>query len=164
MNKSGLTAILLLAVGACSDTSAPTRLSAPDQSRRVVSPSGQSARPIPGQYIVVFNAGVADAPGLARQLAAAHGASIRFTYEHAIKGFAAEMSPAAAQALANNPNVSWVEVDQVVSDIMTTQTMDAAGDPWGLDRIDAASGLDRTYNYTLDGSGVVAYIIDTGIR
>src|SRR6184192_4334826 len=45
-----------------------------------------------------------------------------------------------------------------------TQSMDANGDPWGLDRIDqGALPLSRTYTYTGTGAGVHAYIIDTGI-
>jgi len=118
---------------------------------------------IPGQYIVVFRSDVTDVPGLARGLAAANGASIRFVYQSALKGFAAQMSDAAAAALTRNPNVDYVEQDQEVHAI-ATQTMDGSGDPWGLDRIDATSGLSGSYTYALTGAGVVAYIIDTGIR
>src|SRR5207249_11353278 len=58
---------------------------------------------------------------------------------------------------------SSVEGDQVMrADV--TQSMDANGDPWGLDRIDqGALPLSRTYTYTGTGAGVHAYIIDTGI-
>jgi subtilisin family serine protease len=35
---------------------------------------------------------------------------------------------------------------------------------WGLDRIDAASGLNSSYTYPNDGTGVTAYIVDTGIN
>ncbi|MGH7607846.1 MAG: S8 family peptidase, partial [Gemmatimonadales bacterium] len=69
----------------------------------------------------------------------------------------------AAQALARNPLVAYVEPDQVYR-VDATQTMNANGDPWGLDRIDQrAVPLSRTYTYTATGSGVHAYIIDTGI-
>jgi subtilisin family serine protease len=73
------------------------------------------------------------------------------------------MSAAAADAVNRNPNVAFVEEDQEVFAI-GTQTMDAAGDPWGLDRIDARTGLSSTYSYTQTGSGVRVYILDSGIR
>ena len=36
--------------------------------------------------------------------------------------------------------------------------------PWGIDRIDARSGRDNTFSYTTDGTGVKAYIVDSGVR
>ncbi|HET7373484.1 MAG TPA: S8 family serine peptidase, partial [Gemmatimonadaceae bacterium] len=116
---------------------------------------------MPDQFIVVFRPDVTDVADLAQQLAAAQGASIRFVYENALKGFAAQMSQAAADALARNPLVNYVEQDQVVNAI-TTETL-SGGSPWGIDRIDTRSGLDSAYNYSLTGAGVTAYIIDTGI-
>ena len=161
MKNSGLSALLLIAVAACQDASRPVQPDAQPALR--VSAVRTVSGGIPGRYIVVFNDKVNDAIGLARQLAAQNGASLQFTYQVALKGFAAQMSDAAADALSRNPNVAYVEQDQPVSAI-TDQTMDAAGDPWGLDRIDAASGLNGVYSYTLTGAGVTAYIIDTGIR
>lgn len=35
---------------------------------------------------------------------------------------------------------------------------------WGLDRIDSRSGLDSKYTYYTSGSGVHAYIVDTGVK
>ena len=65
-----------------------------------------------------------------------------------------------AQVLADDPDVAYVEEDSEM-EIITTQT----GATWGLDRIDQANRpLNGTYVYTTTGSGVNAYIIDTGIR
>ena len=36
--------------------------------------------------------------------------------------------------------------------------------PWNLDRIDAHSGLDDTFNYTATGEGTTVYVVDTGVR
>ena len=116
--------------------------------------------PIEGQYIVVFEESVRDVPGLARQLAAAHGRAPIFTYERTIKGFAAELPQAAAEAIARNPNVAYVEQDRVVR-ASATQT----GATWGLDRADQRSlPLSGTYEYTRTGAGVTVYIVDTGLR
>src|SRR5206468_3903768 len=102
---------------------------------------------------------VPDPVDLAQRLVQAHGASHRYTYSHAIKGFAAKMSDAAAVAIARNPQVAYVEQDQVMRAV-TTET----NATWGLDRIDQrALPLSGTYSYTPTGSGVTAYIIDTGI-
>ena len=151
-------AIGVLALAACADPVAPPAAteSLPPSSART---EGAPGRPIPDQYIVVFKDDVRDVPGVARGLARTHGASVRFQYQHAIKGFAGRMNAQAAAAMARNPNVAYVEQDEEVSISETTQ----ANATWGLDRIDAASGLDQSYTYDNNGNGVNAYIIDTGI-
>lgn len=143
-----------VALSACGDSVTPT---APDRGESLalgrVADAGDS-------YIVVFNRDVTDAPGLARRLVGAHGGTLRFTYEHAIKGFAAQLPAAAVQALERNPNVAYVEPDGIVT-TMATQT----NATWGLDRIDQRNlPLNGTYTYDFTGSGVNVYIIDTGIR
>lgn len=114
---------------------------------------------IPGQYIVVLQPGV-DGAALAMTLATPPS----YVYDTALNGFAGQLTDAEVAALQKNPSVAYVEPDQVAS-IDTTQTMDSNGDPWGLDRIDQRTlPLSRTYTYTYTGSGVRAYIIDTGIQ
>jgi len=154
-----LTMIGALALTACQDVAAPV---SEDNTMVAEAPllSTQSANAIPDEYIVVFKEDVADANGRANALAQEHGASVRFTYAAAFKGFAARMSPQAAEAIMNNPNVLSVESDQTVS-LAGIQT----GAPWGLDRIDQASlPADGVYNYPNTGAGVNVYILDSGIR
>src|SRR5256885_6161488 len=118
----------------------------------------KAKKPIPNSYIVVFEGRVADAPGVADELARTHGAKTKHVYG-ALKGFAAEMSEAAANAIANDPRVKYVEEDSIVQ-IDTTQT----GATWGLDRIDQRNlPLDGSYTYNTTASNVHAYIVDTGI-
>ncbi len=120
-------------------------------------------RAIPNQYIVVLDdqqVAAPEVPGLAQALAGQHGGRVRFVYQHALRGFALDISARGAAALARNPRVRYVEQDAVM-EIVDTQT----NATWGLDRIDQRDRpLDGTYVYNTTAAGVHAYIIDTGIR
>jgi len=125
-----ITAVVVLV--ACENPNSPqtTPAAPPPPAFDVVAGSSES-EPVPGRYIVVFRDDVEDAPGLARRLAAQHGASPLFTYSTALKGFAVDLPEQAASALARNPNVAYVEQDQVMRAVDTQ-----SGATWGIDRID----------------------------
>jgi aqualysin 1 len=118
------------------------------------------SQPIPGRYIVVFKDSVPNPAAEAANVMRGRGGQVHFTYSHAIKGFAATIPDAAYQAIRMNPNVEYIEQDQTVS-LSATQS----NATWGLDRIDQRDlPLIKAMMYDATGSGVYAYIIDTGIR
>ncbi len=117
---------------------------------------------IQGQYIVVMRPG---AQAAANRVAAVleaqrNGAQIQREYGTALQGFAATLPARALEMLRANPAVAFIEADQVMT-LNDTQSP-ATG---GLDRVDQrALPLSNSYTYDVSGSGVTAYVIDTGIR
>ena len=61
-------------------------------------------------------------------------------------------------ATLKRDGVAYVEANSMMH-IM----IDQANAPWGLDRIDAKTGLDSVYHYSETGKGVNVYVIDTGV-
>ena len=138
---------------ACADqpTSTPQLVASNQQAEYIV---GQSDV-IPGRFIVTLRDG-ASPSAVARE----HGITPDFVYTAALNGFAGSISDAARAGLLRDARVSRVETDGIAY-ANTTQS----GATWGIDRIDQRSlPLSGTYSYTASGSGVTAYIIDTGIR
>jgi subtilisin family serine protease len=127
----------------------------------------RKANKIPNSYIVVLDDSVVGERGafsiaeyVAADMAASYKGKVNHVYKHALNGFSIEMSEADAEALSRDFRVSFVEEDGVMT-ASATQT----NPPWGLDRIDERDRpLSGTYTYNWTGSGVRAYIIDTGIR
>ena len=60
---------------------------------------------------------------------------------------------------------------EMIARKITTQTTGPSGFltpndvmPWGLDRVDSRTGRDNTFTYTTDGTGVKAYVVDSGVN
>lgn len=130
-----------------------------------------SPRPVPGEYIVVLEQGVARKPDdpasalpevaeVAQELARGFGGNVEHVYEHALQGFSIRLPGQAARALAHNPRVALVE-ENGLFETTTTQS----NPPWGLDRIDQRNlPLNNSYVYDTTASSVHVFIIDSGIR
>jgi len=109
------------------------------------------------RVIVVFNDDVGNPAQAAAELAARHRADVGFVYEHALKGFSAELPASAVAGISRDPRVAYVETDQIA-------TTFAQETPTGIERIFA----DDNPNLTIDGVDdyridVDVAVIDTGI-
>ena len=154
---------LLIFAGLC----AAVFVSSPVNSQGRKDKLRRNANKIENSYIVVLDDSVVGekgifsiAPYIASELALTHRGKLMRTYQHALNGFAVEMSPEDAERLSQDFRVAWVEEDGVV-----TADATQSNPPWGLDRIDQRNRpLNAIYTFNWTGSGVRAYIIDTGIR
>jgi subtilisin family serine protease len=132
----------------------------------------QASDPIPGHYLVTLRTKDKKkvGPDVAR-VTKAHGGKVNQVWGDALQGYAAEMTPAEAAAVAGDPAVERVEQDQVVHTqtteeplgytdpikttgctlsadaahpgyyLLATTPMQNGPDSWGLDRIDQATPL-----------------------
>src|SRR3982751_5068710 len=107
-------------------------------------------------------------------------------YQHALRGFAVEMTEKQARRMARDPRVARVEQDRVVqvqaplcpdvsfpaASVMPTSpqsvpcqiTAPGCNENWGLDRIDQVHlPLDASFHFSHVGTGVNIYFLDTGL-
>ncbi|GGM73983.1 S8 family serine peptidase [Dactylosporangium sucinum] len=120
---------------------------------------GDAATAKAGSYVVVLKQG--DVHERAAALAARFGGTVTAEYRAAIRGFAVDdLGEAQARRLAADPSVASVEHNGRVT-AAGTQT----GPGWGLDRIDQPRlPLDNAFRYPNAGSGITAFIVDSGIK
>jgi len=124
--------------------------------------------PIPDNYIVVFHDNVtADYIDLhVNRLNAVSDNStmLNYRYTHVLNGFAAQMTKTHLNTLLNDPNVKYVEQDQMMYAFPCLSQNPVSS--WGIKRVSASAPHppSSTYYYPdTAGAGVNAYIIDTGI-
>jgi subtilisin family serine protease len=110
-----------------------------------------TAAQVHDEYIVVLKPTSRPVADVASDLANTHSGQIGFVYESALQGFTLRIPQAAANGLARNPNVAYVEPVQEVEAVSTQQT------PTGIDRIDA------DLNPPTGPMDVQIAILDTGV-
>ena len=143
-----------------------------------VEPSGSTVQPhrapnfrpvsdgtgVADSYIVVLKDGAASPATVhaaATNLTRSFGGTVAHSYTKVLKGFSAHMSAAQAKAMANRPDVRYVEQNRVM------KATDTQANPpsWGLDRIDQPYlPVDTSYTSPSTASTVHAYVIDGGIH
>lgn len=106
-------------------------------------------------YIVMFDTSVYDPELLARMLARLNDLNLGFVYEHAIKGFSAEMTPMVAAVIAQHPNVTAVQTDQVMK-------LDQEN-PTGIQRIGVLNNALASVDGTDNPLNIDVAVIDSGI-
>ena len=98
-------------------------------------------------------------------LASQHAFKIDKVYDRSLSGFVATLSAEQLKALRADQQVDFIEQDQIISlDPVISANATQTNPVWGLDRIDQRDlPLSNSYTYNYDGSGVTAYVIDTGV-
>ena len=116
----------------------------------------------------------------AMELTAAYGGTFSLTWSYALKGFRLHSTEAEAIAMSGDSKVAFIVQDGAIA-VGSPDADPVAMTPnegpwggafdipqpnasWGLDRIDQRElPLNQEYRYTDTGTGVNAYVIDTGI-
>jgi subtilisin family serine protease len=154
----GALALALVATIGCSDSTKPDP--EVDRTAEQIDVPATGGDHAPDRYIVVFKPGVSDVPPFAAYLTDVHRGTLHRTYESAIHGFCATLTPGAADAIRRDARVASVEPDRPITAYVTQVSA-----PWALDRVDQRDlPLNNQYVFTSTGVGVNIYIIDSGIR
>ncbi|MFC4586381.1 S8 family peptidase [Sphaerisporangium corydalis] len=150
-----LSALVTISPAAQAGTAAPRP--------RPVKVTTGSPHGIPGQYIVQLKPGASPSDVLIPV-----GVRPLRVYQHVFSGFAAKMTPAQIASMRLRPEVAAIEEDAYAYALDPLPARkgrsSAPTTSWGLDRIDQRNlPLSGTFTTSRNGTGVTAYIIDSGI-
>lgn len=108
-------------------------------------------------YIVVLHDHAGPPDWIAEELVHTHGGRVGYVYNHVLNGFSIHLPIQAVNAVANHPNVAYIERDLPMS-IITQST------PTGIDRSFASGNsnldIDSSDDFRVDADVAV---LDTGI-
>ncbi|NVJ61098.1 MAG: S8 family peptidase [Gammaproteobacteria bacterium] len=122
-----------------------------------------SSTVVPNRYMVklsIRRQSASDVKKLSAALAEQYDAKIHYIYDAVYKGFSAVMPLESVQSMMEDSNIASVEKDGYVE----MYTIQNPAPSWGLDRVDERPlTLDSRWTYLSTGTGVNAYIIDSGV-
>ncbi|ACA86652.1 S8 family peptidase [Shewanella woodyi] len=136
----------------------------------------EQSRAIKDNYIVVFNTpsvlNLSDSLSVesfaiqqGNSLENRYNVNVKRNFGNSLNGVLVQANKEQLKALQQDPNVKYIEQDQIMSiNPMVDIAGDQSGATWGLDRVDQRDlPLNSNYHYDFDGSGVTAYVVDTGV-
>lgn len=119
---------------------------------------GNPHKRVSNQYIVVLKDDVSAAKRdvIISKLQRSYNIEIRKKFSNVFSGFSVTMGKSALEKVLQLDVVKYVEEITIggITDVTS----------WGLDRVDARTGLDNEYNPRYTGEGAYVYVLDTGIR
>ena len=120
-------------------------------------------QPIADRYIVTLSKDVADTQSESDAVMRGRGGRVHQHFNNGFRGFTATIPASELERVRKQPNVLAVERDQMVQLNQTVSVTRQA--TWSLDRIDQVDRpLDSQYAFKNTGTGVTAFIVDSGIR
>jgi len=119
---------------------------------------------MPNHYIVRFKAGASE-HDVTKFLARFH-IDESFRYHHTFKGFAAVLDEEVVDLMRLEESHMLENIERETVQYIVQECKTQSNPPsWGLNRISSkVSSFPNRYEYESDGSGVRAYVLDTGIR